>query len=242
MKQLIVIGCWLVEVLLLSSLFVSMDYSFMQALMLATMFLPVLLAMKFFLPQIKVEQTRKSIIGIVCLFLSFLVLEYLLLMCCHIWMKSYDEGISSVLLNPVFITLILATLFIMDVSIGMWLDKRFGKTPQSITFFSDRKNVNLLTEQILYVESNDAETWVHTLDGKHYRNKTNISQWERILEDGFLRTHRSFLVNVHHITKVETDCLMLGEIAIPVSRKYKDVVKQLQLTSSNYEAASFDMR
>ena len=168
MKYLITIGCWMVELALIASILVSMDYTFMQATMLASMFLPVLLAMKYFLPQVKWERTRKSLTGIVCLSLSFLLLEYLLLMCCHSWIMSYTDEMPSVLLNPVFLTLLLAVLFVTDTAIGKQLDKRFGKTPSSITFYSDRKSVTLLTEQILYVESNDAETWVHTLDGERY--------------------------------------------------------------------------
>ena len=74
------------------------------------------------------------------------------------------------------------------------------------------------------MESNDDETWVHTLGGERYRNKTNISQWEQILEDDFLRTHRFFLVNINQVTKMETDSIQLGETIIPVSRKYKEVV------------------
>ena len=214
----------MVELILVASILVSMNYTIMQALMLASMFLPVLLAMKYFLPQVNWERTRKEITGIVCLFLSFLVLEYLLLMCCHTWIKSYIDEMPSVLLNPVFLTLLLAVLFVTDTAIGKQLDKRFSKTPSSITFYSDRKSVTLLTEQILYVESNDAETWVHTLDGERYRNKTTISQWEQILEDGFLRTHRSFLVNLNYVTKVDSDAVMLADITIPVSRKYKEVV------------------
>ena len=214
----------MVELILVASILVSMNYTIMQALMLASMFLPVLLAMKYFLPQVKWERTHKEITGIVCLFLSFLVLEYLLLMCCHTWIKSYIDEMPSVLLNPVFLTLLLAVLFVTDTAIGKQLDKRFGKTPSSITFYSDRKSVTLLTEQILYVESNDAETWVHTLDGERYRNKTTISQWEQILEDGFLRTHRSFIVNINYVTKAESDAVMLRDITIPVSRKYKEVV------------------
>ncbi|MBQ7554212.1 MAG: LytTR family transcriptional regulator [Bacteroidaceae bacterium] len=224
MKYFITIGCWMVELILVASILVSMDYTFMQAMMLASMFLPVLLAMKYFLPQVKWERTHKEITGIVCLFLSFLVLEYLLLMCCHTWIKSYIDEMPSVLLNPVFLTLLLAVLFVTDTAIGKQLDKHLGKTPSSITFYSDRKSVTLQTEQILYVESNDAETWVHTLDGERYRNKTTISQWEQILEDGFLRTHRSFIVNINHVTKAESDAVMLGDITIPVSRKYKEVV------------------
>lgn len=214
----------MVEVILIATILISMDYTWWQALMLATMFLPVLLAMKYFLPQVKWKRTRKLITGIVCLFLSFLLLEYLLLICCHTWIKSYTNEMPSVLLNPVFLTLLLAMLFVADTAVGKQLDKRFGKMPKSITFISDRKNVSLPTEQILYVESNDAETWVHTLDGERYRNKTNISQWEQILEDGFLRTHRSFLVNTKQITQVNSDSVMLGEVTIPVSRKYKEMV------------------
>ena len=224
MKYLIIIGCWMGEMVLIATILTSMSYTWWQALMLASMFLPILLAMKCFLPQVKWERTRKKITGIVCLFLSFLVLEYLLLMCCHTWIKSYMDEMPSVLLNPVFLALLLAVLFVTDTVLGRHLDKRFGKTPNSITFFSDRKSVTLQTEQILYVESNDAETWVHTLDGERYRNKTIISQWEQILEDGFLRTHRSFLVNTSYVTQVEPDCVMLGDISIPVSRKYKEVV------------------
>ena len=141
----------MVELILVASILVSMNYTIMQALMLASMFLPVLLAMKYFLPQVKWERTHKEITGIVCLFLSFLVLEYLLLMCCHTWIKSYMDEMPSVLLNPIFLTLLLAVLFVTDTAIGKQLDKRFGKTPSCITFYSDRKSVTLLTEQILYV-------------------------------------------------------------------------------------------
>ena len=222
----------MVELTLVASILVSMNYTIMQALMLASMFLPVLLAMKYFLPQVKWERTRKTITGIVCLFLSFLVLEYLLLMCCHTWIKSYIDEMPSVLLNPVFLTLLLDYLFILDTFIGRQLDIRFGKTPKIISFISDRRNVTLQTDQILYVESNDTETWVHTRNGVSFRNKTIISQWEQILEDGFLRTHRSFLVNTMYVTQVEPNCVMLGDISIPVSRKYKEVVAAKKTTTT----------
>ena len=101
----------MVELMLLATIMVSLGYRFAQALMLATMFLPVLLAMKFFLPQIKIERRLNKIIGVGCLFLSFLVMVYLLLMLCHSWMMSYEDQMPSVLLNPVFLVLILTILF-----------------------------------------------------------------------------------------------------------------------------------
>jgi DNA-binding LytR/AlgR family response regulator len=71
------------------------------------------------------------------------------------------------------------------------------------------------------VESLDTETRLHTLNGEVYRSRTPISQWQQILEDGFLRTHRSFLVNTNHIKSASEDEVILGETTIPISRKYK---------------------
>lgn len=50
---------------------------------------------------------------------------------------------------------------------GDYLLERFLKEyprqqPQSITFTSDRKPVTLLQSDILFVESNDAEVWIHS--------------------------------------------------------------------------------
>ena len=86
----------MVELMLLATIMVSLGYRFAQALMLATMFLPVLLAMKYFLPQINMERRLNNIIGVACLFLSFLVMVYLLLMLCHSWMMSYEDQMPSV--------------------------------------------------------------------------------------------------------------------------------------------------
>ena len=133
----------MVEMILIATILISMNYTWWQALMLASMFLPVLLAIKYFWPQIQLNTTRKSIVGVVCLLLSFLVLEYLLLICCHFWIMNYDDNMPSVLLNPMFLTLTLASLFILDTYIGQQLDKRFGKTPKNISFISDRKKCNL---------------------------------------------------------------------------------------------------
>lgn len=38
---------------------------------------------------------------------------------------------------------------------------------------------------ILYVESRESEVWIVTRDGRQYRNKTGISQWENLLGTRF---------------------------------------------------------
>lgn len=219
MKHIIIIGSWMIEIILVAFLLTSLGYSFPQALWLGSMFMPVLLMMKYHLPMLRFE--RQNIIGMVCLFLSFLVLEYLLLMFCHALISDFNPQMPPILTNPVFIILVLAMLLVFDTWIGFVLDKKFGKTPASVTFTSERTKITLNTSDILYVESLDTETRLHTLEGEVYRSRTPISQWQQILEDDFLRTHRSFLVNSKYIISASEDEVMLGETTIPISRKYK---------------------
>lgn len=219
MKHFIIIGCWMIEIILVALLLTSLGYSFFQALWLGSMFMPVLLVMKCHLPLIRIE--RQYIIGVVCLFLSFLVLEYLLLFFCHALISDFNPLMPSILTNPVFIVIVLSILLTFDTWIGSFLDKQFGKTPTSVTFTSERSKITLNTSDILYVESLDTETRLHTCNGEVYRSRTPISQWQRILDEGFLRTHRSFLVNASHIISASGDVVMLGDTTIPISRKYK---------------------
>ena len=52
---------------------------------------------------------------------------------------------------------------------------------------------------------------------------------ERINSDNFLRAHRSYLVNLHHIEKIQGCCEQLEMIeghSVPVSRRRKKELKQ----------------
>ena len=125
------------------------------------------------------------------------------------------KNVAPMLINPAFLGLILTTLSIGDYFWSKWLDKRFRKQDRTVTFFSD----------IAYVESNDTEVRIVTTAGDAYRNKTGISQWENLLGDGFLRIHRSFLVNVALASLGAQDTITVGDVQLPVSRKYKENVK-----------------
>ena len=56
--------------------------------------------------------------------------------------------------------------------------------------------------ELLYVESNDTEVFLHTADGGLYPTRTRISQWERLLDDRFIRIHRAWLVNAERVSQI----------------------------------------
>ena len=62
-------------------------------------------------------------------------------------------------------------------------------------------------------------------EGRRFRNKTPISQWEANLSPHFIRIHRSYLVNKAAVSRIDGDLLSIGDIQLPISRKYKTGTK-----------------
>lgn len=238
MKQkAIIFAYWCVMVLLTAAMLCSLPYTFREACLLATLLLPGGMVIKFMLPKITLEPAKARIGKLLLLVLTALVIEILLIFVGHGILlnlrhqsysvyETFDSNfISDMMVNPAFLTILLALFSGGDYLLTGFLKEHLQQAPQSITFTSDRKPVTLLQSDIMYVESNDTEVWVHAANGQKYRNKTPISQWENLLGTDFLRIHRSFLVSRAHIIKSDADTLTIeGGMQLPISRKYRDSI------------------
>ncbi len=136
---------------------------------------------------------------------------------------QFSQDIAPILGNPVFLSIILTVFAYGEFR----LEKLLGKTKKNhpVSFISDYRKVTLNAEDILYIESRDSEVWIHTRDGKSYRNKTGISQWENLLDPDFIRIHRAFLVNGQDAVSTSPDTVTVAGTELPVSRKYKNSIK-----------------
>jgi two-component system LytT family response regulator len=89
---------------------------------------------------------------------------------------------------------------------------------------SGNKYFKLNINDILYVESLKDYIKVHTT-GKQIVAKYKISDLEKKLEKkGFLRVHRSFIVNQKNITAYTAADVEIGSIEIPIGFSYKEYV------------------
>jgi two-component system response regulator LytT len=86
---------------------------------------------------------------------------------------------------------------------------------------SGRKNAQVLFGNIRYVESLGNYIHIHTASGDKILTKENISSIEERLPDHFLRIHSSILVNRDKISSFSWEVLIVEEIELPLSRKYK---------------------
>ena len=229
------IAYWLAAVALLTAILVSLDYTPVQAVLISLIFCPCALALEFLMPKARKPMDK------VFLSLAVLVSVVLLILVLHftVWSPIVDgrqsmKQVAPMLINPAFLGLILTVLAIGDFYWAKWLSKRYKSKDRTITFFSDRKSVTLPVADIAYVESNDTEVRIITVSGESHRNKTGIGQWENLLGDDFLRIHRSYLVNIALSTLTSPDTVTVGDIQLPVSRKYKESVQHEYTSQGNH--------
>ena len=138
----------------------------------------------------------------------------------------YDIGIANIMVNPVFG----ASMILLLIGGEFVVSRKYKdeKEDSRISFTSDRHKVILDRNEIIYAESNDSEVWIYATEGRRFRNKTGITQWGNVLGEDFIRVHRSYIVNTNFVVSVSMESLTLSEgITIPVSRKYRDSVKNL---------------
>lgn len=88
-------------------------------------------------------------------------------------------------------------------------------------------------EEVKYLEVKDRKTHVHT-DGFSGTHKNSLQEFEWVLpRELFIRCHRSFIVNVHHIEEIYPDThstfvlAMDNGMRIPVSQTYSSYFRKL---------------
>ena len=237
-KVILIVTYWLAAIFLTAILLTSLDYDLSHAVLMSLSFLPAAMALSFFLPKVEQEPKRKKrVFNTLCIVLAVTMMTFLLI---YIWQTVFITliyhyeyarwSLPAMLGNPIFVAAVLAIMAYGHYKLTQWLNKRYP-TNRPITFTSDYKKVSLKKEDILYIESRDSEVWIYARDGKCYRNKTSISQWENLLGVDFLRIHRSFLVNRADTLLTSPDEVSIAGQTIPVSRKYKDDVRILLKTN-----------
>lgn len=85
---------------------------------------------------------------------------------------------------------------------------------------SNKKNIKVLFEDVLYIESIKDYVKIHTTEDK-LLIKHGLSTFEDKLDDRFIRVHRSYIVNSQKVTAYTKQDVEIGDIEIPIGDFYK---------------------
>ena len=84
----------------------------------------------------------------------------------------------------------------------------------------ERKQVKVFFDDILYIESIKDYIKIVVKSDSHV-TKQSLKSFEKILDDRFLRTHRSYIVNSNKITAYTKNDIEIGRIEIPIGGSYR---------------------
>ena len=111
--------------------------------------------------------------------------------------------------------------------------KLFADSLRHINIMSDRLTVRVLLKDILFIESFRNVCHIHTLSEtiKSYRSLDEIER--QLGGRPFLRTHRSYIVNMRQVNDVkENDFMLTNGKRVPIRRNNKLAVKQAYMDYS----------
>ena len=220
---------WILAVLVVSLMLMGLDYSFGDALFLGILLVPGCLACRWLIPKIRSDKKHIRVINTICVIAAIMFTDILLVIWYHLFrvnnaMWQASDDLSPMLLNPVFLGIIMAVFAYCDYILSDFITSKYKDEDRDITFTSDYKKVTLKVAEIAYIESRDTEVWIHTAEGRSFRNKTPITQWQNILESGFIRIRRSYLANGSFITSYDNESVTVNEQKLPISRKNREEV------------------
>jgi two-component system LytT family response regulator len=140
-------------------------------------------------------------------------------------LDGFDLGVIDYLLKPItfdrFFKAIERYLNTTNHAVPELLS---SSEAQFIYLKSGHKYFKVDTRDILYAESLKDYVNVHTKE-KVITSKYKISDLEKELDGkGFLRIHRSYIVNTLHITAFTTYDVEIGKIELPIGNSYKAYV------------------
>lgn len=90
-----------------------------------------------------------------------------------------------------------------------------------------KKKLLIKEKQILYIKAETKYCDIILENQDSMFSDKSIGEWAEELEErGFFLCHRSYLVNLYHLKKIEDDILLSNGEKIPVSRRLKTKVKE----------------
>lgn len=146
-------------------------------------------------------------------------------------LESYELGVVDYLLKPFsFERFIVAVSKVSEIKSVQGLKKE----NTSVYIKSGHQYFKVEIDSILSVDADGDYTDVCLVDRK-YVSSESLKYWEdKLLTYGFIRVHKSYLINTEKIAKTSASYIYLeNNQKIPIGRTYRRIVKS-QLTSLSF--------
>ena len=147
-----------------------------------------------------------------------------------VYLAQDMEDVSLALRCP-FFHIVRSFAMEQDLQAALWKSERLRRTGfHRVAFLQGEERLVLPKKEILYLDSDRHEIRVHTKKSVYRISETLSVCEEKLKRAGFVRIHKSFLVNMYHIYHLGRDSLVLSnEERLYISRyRYPEVKLQFE--------------
>lgn len=235
---------WIVVYALLTIIFSDWFGGSMEAFYYVSLLMPVIMGtsyfFNFFLVPRYLFKRKFFLFGLYSIYLFIVSLCLEMIAAISSLLLTYYYGIdeNALLFTDVFSMagtlyfIVLLTSFIVLIkhyfmdqrAIGSLEEKQAQIDRGYFTVRSNRQTSSIRFDDLIYLESLGDYIEFHLENGSCISSKEKISHMEDRLPEGFLRIHRSFIVNRSKISSFSREYVMMGEKELPISRSYKQKV------------------
>jgi len=139
-------------------------------------------------------------------------------------LESYEYGVVDYLLKPIKLE-----RFIKAVNkvVELFQSKNYSEdispeTEESIFIKEDQTTYNININSILYVEAYGNYLKIHTTEKTYVPRETMQHMIAQLPEKHFLRIHKSYIINLKKIQKLQGNMLFINDGKLPVGNTYKN--------------------
>ncbi|MFN7326022.1 MAG: LytR/AlgR family response regulator transcription factor [Chitinophagales bacterium] len=146
--------------------------------------------------------------------------------------ESYEYGITDYLLKPISFERFLKAVnkIILPKNAIVNKDSSVEKPAESTFLFfkADKKFYKYYLADILFIEGSGNYVKIHSKHDKPLMVLDKLTDLQNKLPPNlFIRIHKSFIVNISHIQKIEGNILTISFKSIPISLTFKQSVEEI---------------
>jgi DNA-binding LytR/AlgR family response regulator len=147
--------------------------------------------------------------------------------------ESYEYGVADYLLKPISFERFLKS--VNKILLPQNIDFINGNSEENITaqptfifFKADKKIFKYYLADILFIEGSGNYIKVHTQNDKPLMVLDKLTDLlEKLPPKQFLRVHKSFIINISHLTRIEGNMLFIRDKEIPISNTFKKELEEI---------------
>jgi len=239
-------GFWLLVIMALTAYYGRVNGNYAQAFYFVTLLTPVAVGTAYFFNYLLVpryllpKRYRRFALYLVYTVIITVYFEVVVMTISFTVMENFQLGdMNPLTTDPISmaVTIYLIVLVVAFIRLVSFFQKSASEKvalmesfekekAKSLVVIADRKQVPIPLNNIAYIESlADYVQIFH--DGQKTITREKISSLEKSLPSNFLRIHRSFIVNILQITAFDSESVRVGEVSLPIGRKYRKNIQHL---------------